>query len=88
MLVVFPYTVGPRVYWKKPSCRSWVNELGLETPPVAPPTVCATFGAEPKLSAGIFDDSTPENGHFQPPKGAVGVSLKLKAPSAHTTYRW
>jgi len=38
--------------------------------------VHATFGAGAEAQHQILDESTPENSHFQPPKGAVGVSLK------------
>ena len=50
--------------------------LSLETPPAAPPPGGATFGAGAEAQHQILELSTLENGHFQPPKGAVGVSLK------------
>ena len=50
--------------------------LGLETPPAARSRRDATFGAGAWAERIILDASALENGHFQPPKGAVGVSLK------------
>ena len=50
--------------------------LGPETPPAAPPPGGATFGAGAEAQHQILELSTLENGNFQPPKGAVGVSLK------------
>ena len=55
---------------------SKIYEVGLETPPVARWAAHATFGAGAEAQHQKLELSTLENGHFQPPKGAVGVSLK------------
>ena len=49
--------------------------LGLETPPVARCTVHATFGAGGETQRTIVELSAVADGHFQPPKVAMSVSL-------------